>query len=109
MHSIMKRSETQSWEQLEMDVLHCDVWPCIHGDEPGCTFRSTQYTSTWSRLDRIYIMHTDSFLPDILDISISHDLVLSDHFPLVFDFAHQLVDQLKYFLRQSPLRFNSSF
>ena len=24
-HSIMKRSETQSWEQLQMDVLHCDV------------------------------------------------------------------------------------
>ena len=73
------------------------------------THRSAQYTSTWSRVDRMYIMHTDSFLLEILDISISYDLVLSDHFPLVFEFAHQSIDLFKYFLRQPPLRFNSSF
>ena len=57
----------------------------------------------------MYIMYTDSFLPKILDISISYDLVLSDHFPLLFEFAHKSVAQFKYFLRQPPLRFNSSF
>ena len=76
----------------------------------GDTFHSSQYVSTWSRLDRMYVMHNVRFLPEVLDISSSYiDLVLSDHFPLVFDFMHQLVEFFRDFLSQPPLYFNSSF
>ncbi len=108
-HAIMDRPEAEAWEQLQSDVLHQDVWTWLHGDASGYTFQSPQYVSTWSRLDRMYVMHSMGFLPEILDISVSYDLVLSDHFPLVFEFVHQSVDSFRHFLRQPPLRFNSSF
>jgi hypothetical protein len=50
-----------------------------------------------------------SFLPEILDISVSYDLVLLDNFPLVIEFVHQSVTSFRHFLRQPPLQFNSSF
>ena len=53
-------------------VMLRDVWKWIKGDEPGYTFRSAQYKDTWSRLDRMFVMHNEGFLPEILHISVSY-------------------------------------
>ena len=80
-HSIMDGPEAQEWGYFETKVMLRDVWKWIKGDELGYTFQSTQYKDTWSRLDRIYVMHTEGFLPYI---SGSYRSTKSDHFPLIF-------------------------
>ena len=65
-----------------------DVWKWIKGDEPGYT---AQYKDTWSRLDQMYVMHTEGFLPEILNISVSYGSIVSDNFPLIFEFTHHSI------------------
>ena len=46
------------------------------------------HMNTWSRLDRMYIMHNDSFLPEIIvDSLVAYGVVMSDHFSLIFEFS----------------------
>ena len=61
-------------------MLHRDICTWTHGNVPGYTFHSPQYVSTQSRLDWMSVMHNVAFSPEVLDISVSYDLVLSDHF-----------------------------
>ena len=71
--------------EFETEVMLRDVWKWIKGDEPGYTFQSAQYIKdTWSRLDRMYVMHIEGFLPEILDISVFYGSIVSNHFPLIF-------------------------
>ena len=87
-----------------------DVWKWIKGDEPGYTFQSAQYIKdTWSRLDRMYVMHIEGFLPEILDISVFYGSIVSYHFPLIFEFTHHSIRGFHEFLGKSSLIFNSSF
>ena len=101
--------EMRAWEQLQEIVLYRDVWKWIQKDKCGFTFQSTQYRSTWSRLDRMYIMHNDDFLPEVLDISILYSMTMSDHFPLLFELHQQPIHLFSRLLGKPPLRFNSSF
>ena len=66
---------------MKYDAL---LW--INGTDSGYTFQSTQFRSTWSRLDRIYIMHDERFLPEVL-----------------------IMHGFKALLGRQSLRFNSSF
>ena len=61
-----------------MEVLKLDVWTWLHGNDPGFTFQSAQHRQTWSRLDRMYVMHNHG------------------------------IDMYKSLLGKPPLRFNSS-
>ena len=63
-HSIMDDPEQLAWDSLAMEVLKLDVWTWLQGNDPGFTFQSAQHRQTWSRLDRMYVMHNDSFLPN---------------------------------------------
>ena len=63
MHSLMDARERAAWDLFAIEVLKCDAWLWINGTYSGYTFQSTQFRSTWSRLDRIYIMHDERFLP----------------------------------------------
>ena len=105
----MDAQELQAWRQLQENVLYRDAWNWIQEDSPGFTYQSSQYRTTWSRIDRMYIMHDDIFLPEMLDISVAYDMTMSDHFPLVFDFDHQSVKQFSAHMGKAPLRFNSSY
>ena len=52
-----------------------------------------QYKETWSRLDIMYVMHDESFLPEMLNMSIMQEVVTSDHFPILcFEFNKHVVD-----------------
>ena len=105
----MDGPEAQEWGEFETEVMLRDVWKWIKGDEPGYTFQSAQYKDTWSRLDRMYVMHTEGFLPEILDISVSYGSIVSDHFPLIFEFTHHSIRGFHEFLGKPSLIFNSSF
>ena len=63
MHGLMDAPEREVWDLFMMEVLTYDAWTWINGNDVGHTFQSTQYRSTWSRLDHIYIMHVYTFLP----------------------------------------------
>ena len=80
----------------------------MHQDEVGFTFQSMQYKETWSRLDRMYVMHDESFLPEMLNMSIMQEVVTSNHFPICFEFNKHGVDMYKTLLDRVPLRFTSS-
>ena len=70
MHGLMDAPEREVWDLFMMDVLRYDAWTWINGNDVGYTFQSAQYRSTWSRLDRIYIMHDDTFLPEFLTMQV---------------------------------------
>ena len=106
--SLMNSSEQACWDQLALDVLKLDVWKWLHQDDPGFTFQSMQYRHTWSRLDRMYVMHDESFLPELLHVSVLQDVVSSDHFPLCFEINKRALEMYKILLDKVPLRFNSS-
>ena len=91
-----------------MEVLKFDVWTWLHGNDPGFTFQSAQHRQTWSRLDRMYVMHNDSFLPTSLHMKVLQDVATSDHFPVCLEVSHHGIDMYKSLLRKPPLRFNSS-
>jgi hypothetical protein len=99
-HSIMDGPNAEAWGQLQSDVLHQDVWmQWLHGDASGYTFQTPQYVSTWSRLKWMHVMHDMGFMPKIFDISVSYELVMSNHFPLVFEFVYHSIDSFRQFLR----------
>ena len=62
----MNDLEQLAWDSLAMEVLKLDNWTWLHGNDPGFTFQSAQHRQTLSRLDRMYVMHNDSFLPTSL-------------------------------------------
>ncbi|MCO5555946.1 hypothetical protein L7F22_009490 [Adiantum nelumboides] len=108
-YSIMNNPERRVWDSFLSMVLKQDIWQWLHPYDSGFTFQSPQYHATWSRLDRMYIMHDDLFLPKILHVAVERQHVLSDHFPLVLHMVHQPVDVYKSLLGRLPLRFNHSF
>ena len=108
-HCLMDAPEREVWDSFVVQVLRYDAWTWINGTESGYTFQSAQYRSTWSRLDRIYIMHEDVFLPEVLTMQVYRGIASSDHFPVVLECTHQAVDGFKSLLGRQPLRFNSSF
>ncbi|MCO5602437.1 hypothetical protein L7F22_056569 [Adiantum nelumboides] len=108
-HSIMNNPESRVWDSFLSMVLKQDIWQWLHPYDSGFTFQSPQYHATWSRSDRMYIMHDDLFLPEILHVAVERQHVLSDHFPLVLHMMHQPVDVHKSLLGRLPLRFNHSF
>ena len=59
-------SYASSLGQIGIKVLKLDVWKWLHQDEVGFTFQSMQYKEIWSRLDRMYVMHDESFLPEMV-------------------------------------------
>ena len=109
MHGVMDAPEREVWDLFMMEVLRYDAWTWINGHEVGYTFQSAQHRSTWSRLDRIYIMHDETFLPSLLTMQVYRGIGLSDHFPIVLDCTHQTVDDFRSLLGKPPLRFTSSF
>ena len=81
-------------QAFEVEVLKCDhIWNWIDGTIPRYTFQYVEYRFTRSRLHQMYIMHHSDFLPNVLDTTIYHGQVLSNHFPLEFVSSHQLVAQ----------------
>ena len=60
-HSIMDDPEQLAWDSLAMEVLKLDVWTWLHGNNPGFTFQYAQHRQTCSQLDRMYVIHNDSF------------------------------------------------
>ena len=86
-HSIMDDPEQVAWDSLAMEVLKLDVWTWLHGNDPGFTFQSAQHKQTWSRLDRMYVMHDDSFLPTSLRMTVLQDVGISDTFLFVWRFV----------------------
>ncbi|MCO5562139.1 hypothetical protein L7F22_015765 [Adiantum nelumboides] len=108
-HSIMNNPERRVWDSFLSMVLKQDIWQWLHPYDSGFTFQSPQYHAPWSRLNRMYIMHDDLFLPEILHVAVERQHVLSDHFPLVLHMMHQPVDVYKSLLGRLPLRFNHSF
>ena len=58
----------------------------------GLHFKSMQYKETWSRLDGMYVMHDESFLAEMLNMSIMQEVVASYHFPICFEFNKHGVD-----------------
>ena len=77
----------------------------VYQDEVRFTFQSMQYKETWSRLDRMYVMHDiESFLREMLNMSIMREDVTSDHFPICFEFNKHGVDMYKTLLHRVPLR-----
>ncbi|MCO5566956.1 hypothetical protein L7F22_020639 [Adiantum nelumboides] len=108
-HSIMNNSKRRVWNSFLSMVLKQDIWQWLHPFDSGFTFQSPQYHATWCRLDRMYIMHDELFLPEILHVATERQHVLSDHFPLVLHMMHQPVDVYKSLLGRLPLRFNHNF
>ena len=109
MHSLMDAPERAAWDLFAIEVLKYDAWLWINGTDSGYTFQSTQFRSTWSRLDRIYIMHDERFLPEVLIMQVYRGIASSDHFPVILECTHQGVDGFKALLGRQSLRFNSSF
>ena len=60
-HCIMDGPKAQEWGDFETEVMLKNVWKWIKGDELGYSFQLAQYKDTWSRLDRMYVMHTIGF------------------------------------------------
>ena len=92
-----------------MEVLRYDAWTWINGNDVGYTFQSTQYRSTWRRLDRIYIMHDKTFLSTLMSMQVYRGIGSLDHFPVVLECIYQTVDDSRSLLGKQPLQFNSSF
>ena len=81
-HSIIDDLERVAWVSFAMEVLKLDVWIWLHGSDPGFTFQSAQHRQTWSWLDRMYVMHDDSFVPTSLCVTMLQDVGTSYHFPI---------------------------
>ena len=74
-HSIMNNHEHVVWVSLAMEVVKLDVWTWLHGNDLGFTFQYSQHRHKWNRLDRIYVVHNDSFfLSTSLRMTILQDL-----------------------------------
>ena len=54
-------------------------------------------------------MHDDTFLPEFLTMQVHRGIGSSNHFPVVLEWTHQIVDGFRALLGRQPLRFNSSF
>ena len=96
------------WERLGSKILKFDVWKWFHECKLGFTFQSMQYKETCRRLDKMYVMHDDSLLPEMLNMSIVQELVTSNNFPICFEYNKHVVDIYKTLLDRVPLRFDSS-
>ena len=70
----MDDSEQVAWVSLAMEVLTLDVWTWLHGNNLGFTFQSAQQRQTWSQLNRMYVMHDNSFLLTSLCMTILQDV-----------------------------------
>ena len=101
-HSIMDDPEQLVWDSLAMEVLKLDVWTWLHGNDLGFTFQSAQHRHTWSRLDRMYVMHNDSFLPPTLHMKVLQDVATLDHFAVCLQIYIMKLTCI------NPLRFISS-
>ena len=77
-HSIMNDPEKLAWDSLAMEVLKLDLWIWLHGNDPYFTFQFAQHRQTWSRLDRMYVMQNDSFLPTSLHMNVLQDVAIHD-------------------------------
>ena len=88
MHSLMDAPERAAWDLFAIEVLKYDAWLWINGTDSGYTFQSTQFRSTWSRLDRIYIMHDERFLPEVLIMQVYRGITSSDHFLVILECTH---------------------
>ena len=75
----MDDPEQDVWVSFTMEVLKLDVWTWLHGNDLDFTCQSTQHRQTWSRLDRMYVMHDDSFLPTSLCMTIVQDVRTLDY------------------------------
>ena len=107
-YSIMNDPEQLAWDSLAMEVLKLDVCTWLHGNEPCFTFPFAEHRQTWSQLDRMYVMHNDSFLPTSLHMKVLQDVGTSDHFPISLEVCIHGIDMYKSLLGKPPLRFNSS-
>ena len=103
---LMDAPEREVLDLFMMEVLRYDTWTWINGHNVGYTFQSAQYRQTWSRLDRIYIMHDETFLPALMTMKVYKGIGSSDHFPVVLESTHQIVDDFRSLLGKQPLRFN---
>ena len=88
----MDDSEQLAWDSLSMEVPKFDVWTWLHGNDPSFTFQSAQLRQTWSWLDRMYVMHNDSFLPTSLHMKVLQDVATSDHFPVCLEICNHGID-----------------
>ena len=50
---------------------------------------------TWSRLDRMYVMHNDSFLSTSLHMKVLQDVGTSYHFPVCLEVCNHGIDMYK--------------
>ena len=53
-------------------------------------FISAQHRQTWSRLDTMYVMHNDSFLPTSLHMKALQDVRTLDHFPICLEVCNHV-------------------
>ena len=91
-HSIMNHLEQLDWDSLAMEVLKFDVWTWLHGNDPSFTFYSAQHRQTWSRLDRMYVMHNDSFIPTSLHMKVLQEVGTSNDFPICLEICNHGID-----------------
>ena len=105
----MDGPKAQEWGDFETEVMLRDVWKWIKGNEHSYNFQSIQYKDAWSKLDRMYAMHTEVFLLEILDISMSYGSIISYNFPLIFEFTHHSIRAFHEFFGKPPLIFKPSF
>ena len=57
----------------------------------------------------MYEMHTEGFLQDILNISVSYGSIISNNLPLIFEFTHHSIRAFHEFRGNPSLIFSSSF
>ena len=53
------------------------------------TYGNQHNISTWSRLDRIYIMHDETLLREFLTMQLCRGIGSSDQFPVELECTHQ--------------------
>ena len=109
MHGMMDAPKEEVWDLFMMEVLRYDSWTCINGNDVGYTFQSALYREIWSRLDHIYIMHDETFLPKFLNMQMYWGTGSSYHFLVVLECIHQIVDGFRALLERQPFQFNSPF
>ena len=91
-HSIIDDPKQLAWDSLSMEVLKFDVWTWLHGNDPSFTFYSAQHRQTWSRLDRMYVMHNDSFIPISLHMKVLQEVGTSNDFPICLEICNHGID-----------------
>ena len=106
--SLMGSHEQDVWAQLFSEVLKVDVWHWLYPDDLGFTFHSTQHMHTWSRLHRVYVIHDESFLPELIHMSAMQDVISYDNFPICLELSNHAIEMYKSLLEKAHLRSNSS-